>query len=73
MNAYQLKPKSKRNPVFQKGFEQGRQVGYQEATDIFHKFLSERMQTLTDIPGIGEKTAWKVHEHLLKGMDKQEG
>lgn len=70
MNAYQLKPKSKRNPVFQQAYEQGKQAGYQEATDIFHKFLNERMQTISEIPGIGEKTAWKVHEHFLKGMEE---
>lgn len=69
MNAYKLKPKSGRNPVYQRGYEAGRD----EALDIFHSFLSNRMQTITDIPGIGEKTAWKIQEHFLQGMDNWEG
>ena len=71
-NVYELKPKANRNPVYQQGFEVGKQIGYQEATDIFHSFLTKHMQTITDIPGIGPITAWKIHEHFIKGMDEDE-
>lgn len=61
-----LKPKKKRNPVYQAGYEKGKA----DALQAYYDFLMDRMQTLTDIPGIGEKTAWKIQEHFLKGMEK---
>lgn len=70
MNAYKLKPKPKRNPVFQQGFEQGRQVGKHEATEFIHSYLNERMESLTEIPGIGRKTAEKVFEHIQEGIER---
>lgn len=72
MNAYKLKPKAKRNPVYQQGFEQGRQAGKHKAVDMFHAFLIERMASLTDVEGIGEKTALKVFEHFSEGIEKNE-
>lgn len=59
------------SPAMRKTFNKGKEAGVKEATDIFHSFLSERMQTLMTIPGIGEKTAWKVHEHFIEGTDER--
>lgn len=57
------------DPVLMQTWNKGYAAGQKEATNIFHKFLEERMQTIQDIDGIGEKTAWKIHEHFIRGFD----
>lgn len=56
------------NPVYLKGFNDGSKHGEQQALEKFHHFITDRMATLEEIPGVGEKTAWKIHKHLLDGM-----
>ena len=76
MNLPGLKVKTNRNPVYEKGFqagveagaEVGREVAIQEFTDKFYTFLTEGMESLTDVKGIGEVTADKVRIHLLEYM-----
>ena len=40
-----------------------------EAVEKFNAFLIERMQTIEEVEGIGEKTAWKIQKHLLDGVE----
>lgn len=47
-------------------WNKGREAGKKEATEMFNNFLIEKMQTLTEISGIGEKIAWKIQEHFLQ-------
>ncbi len=57
------------DPTLMQAWNKGYAAGQKEATEIFHKFLEDRMQTIQEIDGIGEKTAWKIHEHFIKGFD----
>lgn len=61
------------DPTLMKAWNSGRNAGITEARDEFHKFLTEKMQTLTDIQGIGEKTAWKIHEHFIRELEGKSG
>lgn len=67
MNA--IRKPSPMNPHLIQVWNKGREAGKKEATELFHEFLTERMQTLQDIPGIGEKTAWKVHQHFIERLE----
>lgn len=58
------------DPALIQAWNKGREAGKKEALDKFYKFLVGQMETLTDIDGIGDKTAWKIHEHFLKEMGK---
>jgi len=57
------------DPVYLKGFNDGRKDGAKEAVEKFNAYLIDRMQTLEEIEGVREKTAWKIHKHLLDGME----
>ena len=35
----------------------------------FMFFLNERMEKLGEIPGIGEKTLKKIHDHFLEELE----
>lgn len=58
------------DPSLNEAWNKGKQAGYNQAADIFHAFLNERIQTLREIEGIGEKTVEKVYKHLHDGMKK---
>lgn len=56
------------DPKLIEAWNKGRKAGYAEAEQTLAKFISDKMQSLTELEGIGEKTAWKIQEHFLKGM-----
>lgn len=58
------------DPALIQAWNKGREAGKQEATEMFHEFLIGRMETLVDLPGVGDKTAWKIQEHFLKEMEE---
>lgn len=57
------------DPTAIKAWNKGREAGKKEATDIFYEFLAGRMQTLTEIEGVGEKIAAKIRLHMLTRVD----
>lgn len=60
------------DPVYLKGFNDGMKEGEKQALEKFYNFIVDRMNTLEEIEGVGEKTAWKIHKHLLDGMEQKE-
>ena len=68
MKANSYVPKNPLDPTLTQAWNKGREAGKKEALDQFYGFLKDRMQTLTEIEGIGDKTAWKIQEHFLKVM-----
>ena len=61
------------DPIYLKGFNDGTKHGEKQALEkfynfIFYNFITERMATIEEVEGIGDKTAWKIHKHLLDGM-----
>lgn len=60
--------KKKPNKVYVDGYH----VGKTEAATLFSNFLDDRMNTLTDIEGVGDKTALKVYQHFM-GVLEDEG
>jgi hypothetical protein len=63
------KKRKKPNPVYLRGLEEGRKQGEQEALDKIYTYIKERVMTIGEIEGIGEKTVWKIHQHLLDGVE----
>ena len=61
------------DPAYMKGFNAGLKAGKNQAAALMSDFIVERMESLQDVPGIGEKTADKVSFHFLDRMEKQEG
>lgn len=59
------------DPTAIKAWNKGREAGKKEATDIFYEFLAGRMLSLTDIEGVGEKTAEKIRLHMLTSEDEE--
>lgn len=50
--------------------------GEREALDkifeyIIFEYIKERNMTIGEIEGIVEKTAWKIHKHLLDGVERR--
>lgn len=60
------------DPALMQAWNKGRLSAEKEFTEKFATYLSEKISTLPTIPGIGEKTAWKIHEHFLEGMEDVE-
>jgi len=58
------------DPVLTQAWNKGREAGKKEALDHFYKFLIGRMDTLKDIEGIGDKTAWKIQKHFLDAFER---
>lgn len=56
------------DPIYMKGFNDGMKTGEKQALEKFYNFIVDRMSTIQEVEGIGEKTAWKIHRHLLDGM-----
>lgn len=56
------------NPVYVKGYEAGRQ----SSAKLLAAYMDDRMNTLTEIEGIGDKTALKVYQHFM-GVLEDEG
>lgn len=56
------------DPIYLKGFNDGTKNGEKQALEKFYNFIVDRMNTIQEVEGIGEKTAWKIHKHLLDGM-----
>ena len=71
------KKKSKQpNPVYLRGLEEGMKRGEREALDkifeyIIFEYIKERNMTIGEIEEIVEKTAWKIHKHLLDGVERR--
>lgn len=61
------------NPMLMQAWNKGYKAGQGETSEQFAAFLNERMESLLEIEGIGEKTAWKVQEHFIQRIDGQEG
>lgn len=56
------------DPNYMKGFNDGVTHGKKETFNKFTDYLMERLRTLGEIEGIGEKTIWKIHKHFLDGL-----
>lgn len=56
------------DPMLTQAWNKGREAGKQEALDQFYGFLKERMESLTEIEGVGSKTAMKIQMHFLDVM-----
>lgn len=71
-----MKPKftnpNKLPKALRKAWIDGRNQGLQEAHQQFQIYLSEQLNTLTDIPGIGEERKKQIMEHILIGQSKRE-
>jgi hypothetical protein len=66
------KPTSPLDPKLMEAFNKGFSAGAREQrkSDIEH--LVKILEGLEEIPGIGEKTAWKVREFFLQKFSKNE-
>lgn len=53
------------DPRLTKAWNSGREAGRKEAIQEFHLFLGDKMSTLTQIDGVGNKTAKKIMRHVL--------
>lgn len=53
------------DPKLTRAWNKGREAGRREALEEFHLFLGGKMSTLTEIDGIGIKTAKKIQMHVL--------
>lgn len=60
------------DPIYLKGFNDGTKHGEKQALEKFYNFITERMDTIEKVEGIGERTAWKIHKHLFDGMVEDE-
>lgn len=58
------------NPIYWQGFNDGVKRGKRQSLETFHKYLTHRLSTLEEIPGVGEKTAWKIRNHLIDELKK---
>lgn len=58
------------DPAAMMAWNKGREVGKKEATETFYEYLTGKMQALTDIEGVGEKTAAKIRLHMLTRGDE---
>lgn len=56
------------DPRYMKGFNDGLTQAKKEATNALNEFLTERMESLTNIPGIGPATAEKIHFHFIERL-----
>lgn len=59
------------DPALIKAWNKGREAGKKEAIELFMKLVNDRMDTITEIKGIGEQRAWQIREHFIKGMEEQ--
>lgn len=57
-------------PHLQRIYNQGIRDGADLASHTLQNFMDERIDSLKDIPGIGEKTILKVIEHFKVGMSQ---
>lgn len=57
-------------PHLQRIYNQGIRDGADLAANTLQDFMDERIESLKDIPGIGDKTIMKVIEHFKVGMDQ---
>ena len=66
-----MKKKRNRNPIFEQAYLNGWNDAKNEAAHLFNEFLKERFETLDDVPGIGEKTKVKLHDHFMDALPKK--
>ena len=70
-----MKRKKFKNPVyreaFERGFDEGVEIAQRESSMLFSQFLKERFESLTDVPGIGEKTKIKLHNHFMEELPNE--
>ncbi len=59
------------DPTLMKAWNKGREEGKNEATEKFYRFLVGRMESLTEIEGVGKKTAFKIQTHFLEAFAKE--
>ena len=55
--------------AWNKGFAAGAKQQMKQDTEIMMEWLGR----IEEIPGIGEKTAWKIREHFLDFMREKRG
>ena len=53
------------DPMYLKGLNDGKK----QAGIEFESYITEMLSTLTDVPGIGDKTAERITEHFMQGME----
>lgn len=61
-----------KNETYKQGFMNGVKAGEEHAMKNMAGYIREKIDTLTDIPGIGEKTARKIKNHFLEKGDKDD-
>lgn len=65
-----MKRKKNKNPLLQKKFEEGYELGLEHGVQKATAFFIERFESLKDVKGIGDKTLEKVKKQLFKGYLK---
>ena len=66
-----MKKKRNRNPIFEQAYLKGWEDSKNEAAHLFNEFLKERFEKLDEVPGIGEKTKVKLHDHFMDALPKK--
>ena len=64
-----VKKKRNRNPIFEQAYLKGQEDAKRECARLFNEFLKERFETLDDVPGVGEKTKQRLHDHFMEVLD----
>lgn len=65
-----VKLKEYKAPHLQRIYNDGVRDGGSIAANSLQDYLDERIASLKEIPGIGEKTIEKVIEHFTEGIKK---
>ncbi|WP_230459198.1 hypothetical protein [Geobacillus thermodenitrificans] len=61
------------HPDVMKAWNRGFDAGAKRQNELDTKLMLEWLGKIEEIPGIGEKTAWKIREHFLDFMREKRG
>ena len=61
------------HPEVMKAWNRGFEAGAKRQNELDTQLMLEWLGKLEEIPGIGEKTAWKIREHFLGFMKEKRG
>ena len=59
------------HPDVMKAWNRGFDAGAKRQNELDTKLMLEWLGKIEEIPGIGEKTAWKIREHFLDFMKEK--
>jgi hypothetical protein len=62
------KPTSPLDPILMEAFNKGFSAGAREQNKLDSELMLEWLGKLEEIPGIGQKMAWRIREHYLEFM-----